>query len=547
MPLPSWVSVGVQVFSRGSLTSLEDRRTFFRVQGIEEERVFVVQFGGGQITTLTFPTESFGDVWMNEEEARRALITQDSPIYSSTEPEYVGRIPVRQELPILPVAGEVTVSGVDLGYFHSGDVIQVTGSGGAASRVLVSTVEQGSDRNRVVGIAINPEALHSVFDSLPRDQILAFRHAYSRNNIGLFNPDSDQELPTLPVGYRFPQEVLIQCSGVNLNPEDSLSISLLDSTVTYSIVGIEPFLEGVFLRANRRDETRNVNLPDWVEVGAIVAPRENFTGEHYQITSIRDGEVGLSNVNLTILDFGVVNSSQEVAFPTVEDLTREFTLLQRAIPEWFREGAVINLIFSTDLFTITNIDRVGSYFTIQDSDGQNTHVYLTQLGNWEPYRRIMPSSLTEWIPTREGTPIVSNVSTKLPPWIEVGKLVRTRSKPRRVLRVSRIDSSLHQVSFQRVVQTTPDLKVSEVETETIDFKQIHTLEELTPEGIPTTEFSCPYCHKTGIRDKEREASNPFGVHAYQCETKHRWNYSANGSLSQGDLTPLTRFERLQDI
>lgn len=548
MPLPSWVEVGVQVFRSWDRTPLEERNNeVFYVLEFDGVEVLIQRYenGGGRSTLATL-IDTFEEEWLNEREARRAFLSSLSlsgVSYTLSEPEYVGDIPPPVEIGVIPQSPRENTAqtlreglGRYIGESISSDLR------GAISQEL-------ADRLSMFYTPLEtPSSSDLVFD--PATRSVGRRPSPEERRMGY---------RSLPVG-RFPEEVTI--SGLTpdfANVGDHFHISLEgERYVEYQIVSsTSDDIDSSIARGRLVREDQGPNIPPWVEVGAIVRPNVveggDYPVENFQITSIEEGEVGLSRVDLASLSLdSAIDDSHQVAYSDIQRMAGDYHPIQRAIPPWFRVGAQITNPSFRDYSTIVGINRVLSNFTVRPSTrytlGTSYTIPLTQIGDWAPYlenNNAMPS-LTEYIPPKAGTPIVGKKQVDLPSWVEVGTLVRTTKKPRRVLRVTKIDQNLRQISFERVIHTTPEVKVSSQEREILDFKLFHSFfEELLADGTPKAELTCPHCKSTGVRDLDRETPNST-VHAYICKERHRWNYSAKGP-NQGELVPLSRFERMSDI
>lgn len=282
--------------------------------------------------------------------------------------------------------------------------------------------------------------------------------------------------------------------------------------------------------------------PSWMRIGARLVSVGG--GQGGIVTGVSNGQVHIRDIerwDTNPLQLG--GMVRAFTSQQVESLYRPFEV---PVPAWLSVGSHIVQQRDGRSYQVLELDALaGAMVLTLEGEIRPVRFAMTDLErNWRP-----SGSLLEVRPHRpELTPIVPRVSgPELPNWVAPGAFIRTLQRPRRTLWISKLDATQRMIRLQRVERFEPEVKLSN-NWEDAPFATIERdFEPLGKDGVPMAELKCPYCGEYGGRNKPVEERSQIKIRAYHCSRKHLWSFVADGTVEEGNLAPLSRFERDFDL
>jgi len=277
-------------------------------------------------------------------------------------------------------------------------------------------------------------------------------------------------------------------------------------------------------------------LPSWFCTGARVLSRS--THQEGIVTGIVDGRIH-------------IRQGSVVQAYTLELAQTLFDPIVLTIPPWLSVGVRLRLLKSEQIYTVLEINPVTRVLVVT-IDGEHRPQRFS-LADVEQHWSLV-ESLQETRPHDRGrtpySPYAPELNDILPEWIKPGSFIRTIARPHKILWVASIDRQRGIAKAQRVVKFEPEVQITGT-WEEIPFYGHASVkknyEPLDSTGVPLSEYNCPYCGTFGSRSKSMEERSLKKIRAFSCPKNHRWSFLADGSENDGNLAPLSRFERELDI
>jgi len=504
VPAPNWLQIGEILYLRPRDPSATEVAA--------ASRAYVVFIGSDEVhlrvnndQVVSIPLLNFERDWISLPEIRRndfTIVGEDQfgfgqgNVYVSWPPEYVGTMPPRRDIAV------------------------------------------GED-------PFPPNPPEMVRVSLPMDGVTEHQVAHPTgpiieiNNVPMpFQVMTGQRVEVLRNG------MLVEENGETVEFRVESVTTSLDRTRTETPTrfGVLPTSTGltphyfVTLRQVRAEP------PSWMRPGARLASTIGDQGGI--ITGVSNGQVHIRDIERS--DTSPIQLGGRVRAFNIQQVASWYRPLETPTPPWLSVGSHIVQRRDNQSYQVLGLDPLTGAMTLTlEGEVRPVRFAMTNLEqNWRP-----AGSLLEVRPHRpELTPIVPRSSgAYVPNWVAPGAFIRTLRRPRRTLWVTKLDDVQRMVRLQRVERFEPEVKISSNWEDAPYATLERDFEPLGKDGVPMAELKCPYCGEYGGRNKPVEERSQIKIRAYHCAKKHMWSFAADGSEEEGNLIPLSRFERDFDI
>lgn len=225
---------------------------------------------------------------------------------------------------------------------------------------------------------------------------------------------------------------------------------------------------------------------------------------------------------------------------TPEQIVERYRPIPPPMPSWFSVGSRIIQNHDNRTYLVLSFDpnRWSMSATLEDEYHPTNFSVSDFPRHWRP-----ASSITEYRPSTNVTNIAPSRTQTAPEWLYPGIFLRRKVNPDHVFVVSSLDQNRFIAVLTRLDSLRPTILGSVFEE--VDYCRVsEQFVQVDSEGSPASEYKCPKCGETGVRDHdaaERRASID-SVRAYTCKADHTW-YFVSGTEKDGKPANPSRFER----